>query len=441
MASPASVRLFSPFPIWLGLNMISLGLLASGGIGIMRIARAENDHLVRSQLTTLVKSHVGALNNGNYRDFVEGIGAEFSDLFVSINDGHGSFTFGSQLESMSCSRMEFAPMNGKPISDVARIQICRPFESPATALVWLLITFFAVSVGTAWGILRLERLITQSLFTFLKTAGVDAPQSGGLMGILFRVKGITSALELARRREVEFARAEAFGEMAAHVAHNIRSPVAALEAMLKDAPGIPAERRQIIDLALDRVRSIADKVLIEKKRLLAENRSELFPPISLVTISPQHLEPIDIVEVSRELISEKTIEFSGHEQLELLIPTSSESLFVFADKGEFKAVLSNLLNNAVESLPHNRGRVCVNIKPAGHWVEMEISDNGRGIPQRILKRLGRKPRSYGKNGGTGLGVYHAKRTIESWRGRLSISSQVQKGTRVTIDLPAINRQS
>ncbi len=52
----------------------------------------------------------------------------------------------------------------------------------------------------------------------------------------------------------------------------------------------------------------------------------------------------------------------------------------------------------------------------------------------MLKELGTLVRSFGKAGGSGLGLYHAKSSVESWGGTLSIQSKVGEGTSIQITL-------
>ncbi len=66
---------------------------------------------------------------------------------------------------------------------------------------------------------------------------------------------------------------------------------------------------------------------------------------------------------------------------------------------------------------------------------MSIKDNGSGIPEQILAKLGQRGETHGKTGGSGLGLYHAKSMIESWKGNLTIESSVGEGTIINIMLP------
>lgn len=61
------------------------------------------------------------------------------------------------------------------------------------------------------------------------------------------------------------------------------------------------------------------------------------------------------------------------------------------------------------------------------------------MPAELLARMGQKGATQGKAGGTGLGVHHAKATVEGWGGAFRMDSAPGKGTTVTIELPSLKR--
>ena len=67
-----------------------------------------------------------------------------------------------------------------------------------------------------------------------------------------------------------------------------------------------------------------------------------------------------------------------------------------------------------------------------------VEDNGKGIPPHILSKLGERGVTYGKDGthsGSGLGISHARDTIEAANGIFEISSIEGSGTTITMTLP------
>ena len=105
---------------------------------------------------------------------------------------------------------------------------------------------------------------------------------------------------------------------------------------------------------------------------------------------------------------------------------------------KLQRVLSNLINNSVEAFPEKKGRVTVSVRAYKEKVQLTIKDNGSGIPPEVLKKLGEQGVTHGKAGtesGSGLGVYYAKSTIEAMGGTFNISSQVDLGTLIDMQIP------
>ncbi|MBU0507156.1 hypothetical protein KJ708_14305, partial [bacterium] len=136
------------------------------------------------------------------------------------------------------------------------------------------------------------------------------------------------------------------------------------------------------------------------------------------------------------IISEKRTQFSSRPNLIISssIDRASYGLFAKIQTKEFKRFLSNLINNAAEAIAGN-GSITTTLRPADTGVQIIVKDNGKGIPADILPKLTTKGASFGKEKGQGLGLYHARTTIESWGGQLTISSEINKGTSVIVDLP------
>jgi signal transduction histidine kinase len=211
-------------------------------------------------------------------------------------------------------------------------------------------------------------------------------------------------------------------ELSLQAAHDIQSPLAAITVAMKSVSNhqsIPQESKDLVFRAIDRIRSIISSLKEAESRKL-----------NLAVISSK--------EFLQELVDEKRYQFKSNElvsiQLKIMKFPSSDCIRV--DSIEFARVISNLINNAVESaMPNKEIKVIVSIGSNKKVVEISIVDNGRGMDKHLLKVIGQRGTSSGKPGGMGLGVYHAKKQIESWGGKLKIESRVNKGSKVSILLP------
>ncbi len=219
------------------------------------------------------------------------------------------------------------------------------------------------------------------------------------------------------------------GKLASQVAHDIRSPLAALEMISDDLSGVPEESRVVLRGAVGRIKDIANGLLSAHKSVhqgwsvsISEEREEM---------SSQHLPAL-----IDGLLSEKRIQYRQRPEIEIDFASGPEvyGLFSSLPPVEFKRVLSNLVNNAAEAID-GPGRVWVSLEASGGEASIVVRDNGKGIPPAILAQLGQRGATHGKSGGAGLGLYHARKSVERWGGRLLMTSDPGVGTSVSIVLP------
>lgn len=124
---------------------------------------------------------------------------------------------------------------------------------------------------------------------------------------------------------------------------------------------------------------------------------------------------------------------------EVLIPIDTPK--VLADKEKIHQVLENLVGNAFKFTP-NGGRITIESKTGDGYLEIMVSDTGRGItaedlPKLFTKfgRLGNSLVSVAESGGTGLGLYICKQIIDLHKGKIWVESEIGHGTRFRFTLP------
>jgi signal transduction histidine kinase len=122
--------------------------------------------------------------------------------------------------------------------------------------------------------------------------------------------------------------------------------------------------------------------------------------------------------------------------LELSFQICGAVPLVQTDWPKLKRILLNLLHNAVKFT--ERGRVSLTAMNRDGRVEFEVADTGVGIPPEHLSDLFSQwtrvaPRSAAEPGGLGLAI--AKRYTDLLRGRLSVASELGKGTRFSLSIP------
>lgn len=228
---------------------------------------------------------------------------------------------------------------------------------------------------------------------------------------------------------------ESISLLAKQVSHDIRSPLTALNMVISNSKNLPEENRVLIRSAVNRINDIANQLLQkeksgfkEKLNLTHENQSDV------EALTSELLAPIvDLI------VSEKRVQCRLNTKI-VFETEYEESYGAFAtiNVNELKRVMSNILNNSVESFNGNPGRIVIAVKNYTNKKVISVRDNGKGIAPEVLSKLGELGVSHGKEGtesGSGLGIYHAKKMIESFGGRLIISSQLNFGTEVKIEFP------
>jgi signal transduction histidine kinase/FixJ family two-component response regulator len=224
-------------------------------------------------------------------------------------------------------------------------------------------------------------------------------------------------------------------QIASQVAHDIRSPLAALDNFVGNIRLLPEDDRVLIRMAVNRIKDIANN-LIEKNRERLGFKQSLphLDSFGAEDSRSGHL----LSSLVESIITEKRLQFRSKIEVEIdfRVDSSSYGFFVAAAPSDFKRVLSNLINNAVEAID---GRGSVNVSTgkdsAKNFVFVRVADSGKGISPAIISKLGERGATFGKDGGSGLGLYHARKMVEGWGGRLEVESELGVGTVLTINVP------
>ena len=120
--------------------------------------------------------------------------------------------------------------------------------------------------------------------------------------------------------------------------------------------------------------------------------------------------------------------------------TERNSLETWGDRIELRRVLTNIIGNAIKFT--DTGSVSVYLKVNGDDAAIEIEDTGTGISQEEQAKLfERFLQGKNKRSGSGLGLYLSRCIIESHQGKISVNSELGKGSLFTIKLPVYTANS
>jgi signal transduction histidine kinase len=106
---------------------------------------------------------------------------------------------------------------------------------------------------------------------------------------------------------------------------------------------------------------------------------------------------------------------------------------VQADSYKLKQALWNLLSNSVDAMPVG-GIIAIKSRIEGQSVVIEITDEGKGIDERLISRIF-DPFFTTKEVGTGLGLAIVQKVIEGYNGKINVVSSQGKGATFVITLP------
>jgi signal transduction histidine kinase len=147
------------------------------------------------------------------------------------------------------------------------------------------------------------------------------------------------------------------------------------------------------------------------------------------------LETCDVREIARVPIDLFEPTAPAH-RLSLVAP--HEPVLVTCDPARIEQVLNNLLSNAIKYSPRG-GRVTVAIEPRDDFVALSVTDEGVGISAEdralIFEPFRRTGSSKESVPGVGLGLFIAKRIVESHGGRITVGSAPEKGSTFRVELP------
>lgn len=212
------------------------------------------------------------------------------------------------------------------------------------------------------------------------------------------------------------------------VAHDIKSPLAALKIATNKFSETLAKEHTVITLSVDRINSIVNS--LTKRAAILKNSERA---LDLPEIKSEHLPSI-----IEPLIFEKKLQVATNKniQIDFILDGDTNQMHSPIIKSDLERIISNLIDNSLDAIKQPSGTIKVIIAKISNEISIKVVDNGIGIKKELLPKLFTHGASFGKDesyiGGSGLGLYHAKKTIDSWNGRISIESKEGMGTEVEI---------
>jgi two-component system sensor histidine kinase VicK len=221
-------------------------------------------------------------------------------------------------------------------------------------------------------------------------------------------------------------------DFVANVSHELKTPLTTVKSYAETLLDGGINEREMAVEFLEIIKSEADRMDRLVRDLLLMTRMDYSPEkwdmresdiTSLVRIA---MKKLDVTAKSKALTVNRMFDAA------LSVP-------VEMDRDRMEQVILNILSNAVK-YTNEKGRIDVDIIVKDDCVQIVISDNGIGIPEkalaRVFERFFRVDKARSRQmGGSGLGLAISKQIVDGHGGSIGIESRYGKGTKVLVTLP------
>ncbi len=251
-----------------------------------------------------------------------------------------------------------------------------------------------------------------------RTLAITAARIGSALsdGVVFTVRDNTERARLERAKS----------DFVATASHELRSPLTSIKGFVEllGSTDVSSRQREFVDIIhlstdrlVDLVNDLLDVARVEAGQLEIERR------------------PISVAEAVREVAALMKPRLDERRQ-RLEVDIAPALPVAWADPARVRQIVTNLLTNA-HLYTDDGGRITVSVGAAGDQVILAVSDEGRGMsPEELDRVFERFYRGEGGIGtGTGLGLSIVRSLVELHEGSIDFSSELEKGTTVTVRLP------
>lgn len=204
------------------------------------------------------------------------------------------------------------------------------------------------------------------------------------------------------------------GQLARQVAHDIRSPLSALQVLLSHPVDNLSEHQSSLHMIAKRISDIAHQLLGQN----TQTQTQLFFASEMV----------------ERIVAEKRFQWSDRVNFVTLIAPAAQHVFLNCSQVEFGRSLSNIIDNAVEaSTPQSNVSIELSL-PQGR-LQLLVRDSGRGLSLKERELLEVSGGSFHKAHGLGLGLKTVKDFVKSAKGEFIFDSLENVGSSVGFILP------
>jgi signal transduction histidine kinase len=241
------------------------------------------------------------------------------------------------------------------------------------------------------------------------------------------IDGFNTMVQNLKKQQQELAemsKKAAWAEIARKIAHEIKNPLTPIQLSAEHLLKVFQDHDKGFDQTLKESVSYIIKEVENLRKI-----SQEFLDFSKDTILKT--EQFDLKDLVAETISPYKKLLS--ERIRFREKYEGQNFQFEGDKDKIRIALRNIFTNGIEAIPR-KGTIEVRATGQKEGISLEIKDNGIGMEREVLDRVF-EPYFSTKGSGTGLGLPIAKKVIEDHGGTIQVSSQKNKGTKISIYLP------
>lgn len=212
-----------------------------------------------------------------------------------------------------------------------------------------------------------------------------------------------------------------------NISHELKTPIGAIALLTETLLGEPDT---------DLVQKFAPNILQETERL-SETIDDLLSLSRIEHGSTDSFNQIDLLKCIEQAI-DRVNTFAKQNEVTVLTSFPPAPVHLFGDELQLTSAFYNILENSVKYKRINQGNVHLTVQQLDDFIEVEISDNGIGIPTKDLDRVFERfycvDRSH-SGSGVGLGLAIVRHVIVNHEGVIRIESTEGVGTTFFIQFP------
>lgn len=214
---------------------------------------------------------------------------------------------------------------------------------------------------------------------------------------------------------------KAWREMARQVAHEVKNPLTPMKLTIQNFerkfdPQDPQVEQRVKNMS---------KTMVEQIDIVAKVANAFSQFAQLPEKNNEVFDLNKEIKATLNIFSDDKVYFHSNRA----------QVMIEMDKLYLSRIVTNLVTNALQAQDDEREPIVnVDVEQLQKRVTIKVEDNGIGIPEEKLETIF-EPNFTSKNSGMGLGLTMVRKMVEDYKGEISVTSEVGKGSKFTISLP------